>query len=115
MKRENGFEYIIIMFCIIAFLTSCKKDNNSSQATIQNVIGYAQKGPFINGSSVTVYDLQSDLSPTGKSYNAQITDDKGSFELNAITLSSNYINLRADGFYFNEISGLKSAAQITLY
>jgi hypothetical protein len=79
------------------------------------MVGYAQKGPFLNGSSVTVYDLQSDLSPTGKSYNSQITDNKGTFQLSNISLSSNYIRIRADGFYYNEISGQQSATQITLY
>jgi len=58
-----------------------QKDNSNSSNTIQNVIGYAQKGPFINGSSVTVYDLQSNLSPTGKSFNAQIIDNKGHLNL----------------------------------
>ncbi len=100
---------------MIVSLTNCKKDVSSSQSKIQNLTGYAQKGPFINGSSVTVYDLQSDLSPTGKSFNAQITDNKGTFQLSNISLSSNYVSLRADGFYHNEISGQQSAAQITLY
>ena len=99
---------------MIIIPTNCKKDNSGS-ITIQNIIGYAQKGPFINGSSVTVYDLQSNLTPTGKSFNAQITDNKGTFELSDITLSSSYISLRTDGFYYNEISGQQSAAQITLY
>ncbi len=115
MKSINRFIYIIITIGMIIFLSNCKKDNESLQTTIKNVIGYAQKGPFINGSSVTVYDLQSNLSPTGKSYNAQITDNKGTFELSDISFTSNYISLRADGFYFNEVSGEQSAAQITLY
>jgi len=115
MKKLYGFLSLIIMISMIAFLTNCTKNDSSSQSKIQNITGYAQKGPFINGSSVTVYDLQSDLSPTGKSYNSQITDNKGTFQLSNISLSSNYISLRADGFYYNEISGRQSAAQITLY
>jgi len=115
MKKIIGFLPIIIVLSMILLFTDCKKDTSNSSNTIQNVIGYAQKGPFINGSSVTVYDLQSNLSPTGKSFNAQIIDNKGTFKLSDIALSSNYISLRADGFYFNEISGQQSAAQITLY
>jgi len=76
--------------------------------------GYAQKGPFINGSSISVYELQPNLSPTGKSFNDQIIDNKGSFEFYNLALSSNYVNLRADGFYFNEVSGEQSTSQITL-
>jgi hypothetical protein len=100
---------------MILFLTKCENDDSSSHSTIQNITGYAQKGPFINGSSITVYDLQSDLSPTGKSYNSQISDNKGTFQLSNISLSSDYVSLRADGFYYNEISGQQSASQITLY
>lgn len=114
MKKLYRFSSAIIAFSMILFLTDCQKDNSNPSPTNQNVIGYAQKGPFINGSSVTVYDLQTNLSPTGKSFNAQITDNKGSFQLNDISLSSNYVALRADGFYFNEISGQPSTAQITL-
>ncbi len=101
---------------MIMFFTNCKKnDNSNSSTTIQNVIGYAQKGPFINGSSITVFDLQTNLSATGKSFNSQIIDNKGTFQLSDISLSSNFVSLRADGFYFNEILGQQSAAQITLY
>jgi hypothetical protein len=115
MKTNNGFVPVIIVVSMITILSHCKKDNGASENKIQNLSGYAQKGPFINGSSVTVYDLQSDLTPTGKSFNSQITDNKGTFQLSNISLSSDYVTLRADGFYYNEISGKQSAAQITLY
>jgi hypothetical protein len=114
MKKLYGFLSVIITITMVIFLTDCKKDDGPSLKEL-DITGYAQKGPFINGSSVTVYDLQSDLSPTGKSYNAQITDNKGTFQMSKISLSSNNVSLRADGFYFNEISGQQSAAQITLY
>ncbi len=77
--------------------------------------GYAQKGPFINGSSVTVYDLKSDLTATGKTFNTQIKDNKGTFGIDNISLSSNFVSLRSDGFYYNEVLGKQSASQITLY
>jgi hypothetical protein len=115
MKRINRTICLIIVLVTMTFLSNCTKDDSKSQDTIQNVKGYAQKGPFINGSSVTVFDLQTNLAPTGKTFNAQITDNKGTFELNNIALSSNYVRLRADGFYYNEITGKQSLAQITLY
>ena len=77
--------------------------------------GFAQKGPFINGSSVTIYDLKSDLTPTGKTFNTQIKDNKGTFEIDNISLSSNFVSLRTDGFYYNEVLGKQSVSQITLY
>lgn len=121
MKKLYGSYLMITLVILIFTITGCEKDNNnpipSADTTVQNISisGYVQKGPFINGSSVTVYDLNSDLSPTGKSYNVQITDNSGSFKLDSVTLTSDYISLRADGFYFNEVTGRQSGAQITLY
>jgi hypothetical protein len=115
MKRTTGFIDFIILFLLIILFQNCEKDPNSTQEIIQTISGFAQKGPFINGSSVTVYDLESNLTSTGKSFNTQIVDDKGTFELSDIKLSSHLIKLRADGFYYNEVLGRQSAAQLTLY
>jgi hypothetical protein len=115
MKKHKGLMSIIVVFSTLVVLTGCSKDKNSGSGKTETLIGFAQKGPFINGSSVTVFDLNMDLSPSGKSYNSQITDNKGTFQLNDIALSSDYVSLRADGYYFNEISGEQSPSQITLY
>ena len=77
--------------------------------------GYAQKGPFINGSSVTIIELDENLDQTGKTYLTTISDNLGSFEKKNIELVSNNAALKADGYYFNEISGETSTGQITLY
>ena len=115
MKKLIGISTGVILSLMVLLLSNCEKEVSSSLIKIQDITGNVQKGPFISGSSVIVYDLQSDLSATGKSYNAQITNNQGTFELSNISLSSDYISLRADGFYFNEISGKQSDAQITLY
>ena len=77
--------------------------------------GYVQKGPFINGSSVTISELDENLDQTGKTYFTTISDNSGSFEKKNIQLISNYVMLKADGYYFNEISGKTSTGQVTLY
>jgi len=120
MKKLYGFLSVIVLLSMIVLMTNCTKDETpvpieTPVIKTQSIVGTVQKGPFVSGSSVIVFDLLADLTATGKSYNATITDNLGTFELNKITLSSNYISLKADGFYFNEVSGLKSAAQITLY
>ncbi|HAH23009.1 MAG TPA: hypothetical protein DCL77_04475 [Prolixibacteraceae bacterium] len=118
MKKHVVFFTLIIMASIMVAFTSCTKNNDAPeivQDIVQDVKGFAQKGPFISGSSITVYDLNPDLSPSGKSFNSEIADNKGAFQLKNLSLSSNFVRLRADGFYFNEVLGQPSAAQITLY
>ena len=78
------------------------------------VEGHAQKGPFLNGSSVLLSVLDSNLNQLGTSYTAQILDNSGYFLFNSTNLASPYVALRADGFYFNEVCGSPSNAQITL-
>lgn len=46
-----------------------------------SINGSVQKGQFIQGSVVTIQELNERLQPTGKSYQTQILDDMGSFEL----------------------------------
>ena len=58
--------------------------------------------------------MDSEYSQTGKSFNVQIEDNSGKFNIKNIPLVSNFINTRVDGFYYNEITGKKSASQITL-
>lgn len=115
MKKLKLIQSVILLTSLGLFVTNCQKDINSPQIKVQDITGFVQKGPFISGSSVIIYDLQPDITPNGKSYNTMITDNKGTFHIANIPLSSNYAALRADGFYYNEISGTQSASQITLY
>jgi len=99
------------------FLVSCIDDSNKTDVvpTTISVSGHVQKGPFINGTSVSISELKKDQTQTGKNYFAQILDNKGSFEINEVAFSSKYVELKADGFYFNEVTNEISSAQLTLY
>jgi len=112
MKRLIGKLLLPVSGLLLMVLPGCTGEEDSHTANIE---GFVQKGPFVQGSSVTVFDLREDLTQTGISFNTQINDNKGSFSLEGITLSSGYVTLRADGFYFNEVSGGASKSQITLY
>ena len=82
-------------------------------ALCTTIEGHAQ-GPFLNGSSVLLSALDSNLNQMGTTYNTQILDNSGYFQYTANNLPSPYVALRADGFYFNEVCGTPSDAQITL-
>ena len=112
MKQSVIKVLVPVLVLPVILLSGCHREPENK---IVDITGFVQKGPFVQGSSVTVYDLREDLSQTGISFNAQINDNKGSFSIEGVTLSSGYITLRADGFYFNEVSGETSASQITLY
>lgn len=77
--------------------------------------GVVQKGPLNLGSSITVQELNSGLSPTTNSYEVQTEDNTGNFELEFDTpLTSPYVEVIGEGYYFNEVTGDTSDGQITL-
>jgi len=104
----------LIIFLFVFFSISCSKVEKATPGKV-SVKGFIQKGPFSNGSSVTISELNSDLSQTGKNYSTQITNNVGYFQVPDIQLESKYISLKADGFYYNEVAGKLSVSQITLY
>ena len=112
MRNFRLFQLVLLM-CVIQ---SCEKhDNNTNNLSIDIISGFVQKGPYINGSSITMSELSSDLIQTGKTYSSQILDNKGTFEMKSIDLISQFAELKVDGFYFNEIINNNSNAQLTLY
>ena len=113
MKTQHFFYGLAV---IAVLFTTCKKsDDEQIQVKKEIFSGYAQKGPFINGSSVTISELKENLDQTGKTYSTTISNNSGSFEQKNMELVSNYVELKVDGFYFNEISGQTSVAPMTLY
>ena len=110
--------------CFIGFIclfSTCNNPINDREDDNSNIVrkelfdGYVQKGPFVSGSSVSIQELDALLNQTGKSYSTTILNNSGSFEHKNFELISNYAQLRADGYYFNEVTGKSSAGQISLY
>ena len=95
---------------LLAFV-SCAKEKAGGTFSFS---GKAQKGPFVTGTTITVNELNESLGQTGKAFTTSITSDDGSFSLNNIEMESNLALLSGNGFYFNEVLGQLSSAQITL-
>ncbi|EKD79292.1 MAG: hypothetical protein ACD_41C00110G0001, partial [uncultured bacterium] len=77
------------------------------------LIGYIQKGPFISGSSITIQELDDRLQPTGVSYQVTTNSDFGDYRLTQ-KLDSDYVEVIAQGYYYNEITGELSSGPLTL-
>ena len=117
---------IVAMFIAALLLAACGDDNKNAGGTVEDgevvaivdktISGVSQKGPFVNGSSVTVQELDGKtLAQTGNSYEGKIKNDMGEFSVKVAKLASQYALLKANGFYRNEVTGEKSKSQITLY
>lgn len=78
-----------------------------------HIEGYVQKGQLVKGSQVTAFVLDQQLKATGKSYPANISDDLGAFAID-IKVEEPFLELRAEGYYFNEVTGEVSESPIYL-
>jgi len=75
--------------------------------------GSVQKGPFVIGSSVTVSPLNaSTLQPTGQTFLTNTKNDRGEFEV--VFEATGPVSVEGEGYYYNEITGSLSAAELTL-
>lgn len=99
-------------------ISSPKKDLVFTQGEVisnVSIAGYVQKGPYLNGTAILITELDSNLNQTGKNFTTQISDNTGRFHMSTQALESDILEIRADGFYFDEIIRETSAAQLTLY
>lgn len=119
MKTLNNISLFILGFLFF----SCNTDENiepiikpqPEPIVKESVSGFVQKGPFAIGTSITVAELDSTLTQSGRNFNTQITNNNGNFKINNIVLNNNIVEIKADGFYFNEVRGINSENRLTLY
>ena len=80
-----------------------------------NVAGVSQKGPFVKGSAVTVQGVDcKTLKFTDEVFSGEVKSDKGDFVVESVTLSSTCAVFEVTGNYQSEITGKKTAGELTL-
>jgi len=108
--------YLVSAVCLVLILVnSCQKEDDNIKIKKNKLSGYVQKGPYINGTSIQMYELNSSLNQTGKVFSTQIINNRGSFEISEVQLSSEFVEFSASGYYFNEITGDISPSELSLY
>ena len=108
---------LLLLSSLLAFV-SCEEEpivepDGPSSNKYAHIEGYVQKGQLVKGSQVTAFVLDQELKATGKSYPANISDDLGAFAVD-IKVEEPFLELRAEGYYFNEVTGEVSESPIYL-
>jgi predicted nucleic acid-binding Zn-ribbon protein len=85
-----------------------------STPRIVEINGSVFKGSFLRGSLLFLYELDTNLNQTGRSFNTTIDDDYGNFDLKAQNLSGKLVRVVGDGFYWNEVLNENSSTRISL-
>ena len=92
----------------MSVFAACQKEG-----TFNQINGLIQKGPFISGTTIMIQELDAGFNPSGKSFSLMTNDDFGSFSLQS-EITSEFVEIIATGYYFNEISGKISDGPLTL-
>jgi len=100
---------------------SCSKEDsgdsnspNSKQEYSAEIAGAIAKGAYKAGSDITFYELNDNLSQTGKSFSTNTTDDYGTFSLSVESITENYARVEGNGYYWNEITNTITEQKLRL-
>ena len=101
-----------------AVLSNDTLENDSERVAISldSLVGFTQKGPFVKGSTVYLYELSDGrtLKQTNGNFTSNIVRDDGRYKFTARDLVSQYAMVVVDGFYRNEVTGKPSSSAIRL-
>ena len=91
-------------------------DSERVAISLDSLVGFTQKGPFLKGSTVYLYELSDGrtLKQTNGNFTSNITQDNGRYKFLARDLVSQYAMVVVDGYYRNEVTGVSSNAPIRL-
>ncbi len=89
---------------------------SDSEVSLDSLAGYSQKGPFLKGSTVYLYELDNGktLKQTNGNFTSYITRDDGYYKFTSRNLVSPYALVIVEGNYRNEVTGDVSAQTIKL-
>ena len=91
-------------------------DSERIAVSLDSLAGFSQKGPFLKGSKVFLYELSDGrtLKQTNGNFTSYITRDDGRYKFSARDLTSQYAMIEVEGNYRNEVTGKPSNAAIRL-
>ena len=85
MKKLKLLFFPTILALAFGLMLSCSdKDESSSGSSSSSAVtvsGKVQKGPYVQGTEITVRELDSSMTPTGNTFTGSIDDNTGSFSI----------------------------------
>ena len=99
-----------------ASVDTLELDSEKVAISLDSLAGYSQKGPFLKGSTVYLYELSDGrtLKQTNGNFTSEIKNDDGRYKFTSRNLVSQYALLVADGKYRNEVTGRPTNTAIKL-
>ena len=109
--------YHVMLLAVTGLLmTGCNNNAPDELKPVHKQIltGKVQKGPFVEGTSIYIFSLGENFAQTGTTCKTTIVDKTGTFEQRDMQLSSQFVELEATGYYYNEVKNELSTSPLTL-
>ena len=101
--------------CLLACSNTTAGTSDDPNQITASIKGVVEKGPFVKGTTVTLYELNPEtFAQTGKVFTGSVDGDDGSFSLGKVELGSRYALVEASGYYWNELYGMKTTNPLSL-
>lgn len=124
MRNRKLESLFLLLSFLLSLFVACSGESKTAGGVTEDegivavvdksIAGVSQKGPYVKGSQVSLYELDGTLEPTGKVFTGEISSNKGEFSLSNINLKSQFVHLVSKGYYRNEVSGKTSVGEISL-
>lgn len=120
----RGVFAFALAFAFVSMFSACSEkvaggssdDSGIYAVKDLDVAGVSQKGPFVKGSAVTVQGIDcKTVELTHEIFEGSVKSDKGDFGVDDVNLSVSCALFEVTGHYFNEVTGKKSAGEVTLH
>ena len=113
----------LILLLLSFLLVSCGDDSGSSagdsnketEKFINATISGMAQGPFEEGSTVSVYELDTNFQKTGLNIETEITNEHGEYSVNVKDFKYQYVLLKADGNLRDIFASEKTSDNTGLY
>lgn len=120
----RGVFAFALAFAFVSMFSACSEkvaggssdDSGIYAVKDLDVAGVSQKGPFVKSSAVTVQGIDcKTVKLTHEIFEGSVKSDKGDFGVDDVNLSVSCALFEVTGHYFNEVTGKKSAGEVTLH
>ena len=120
----RGVFAFALAFAFVSMFSACSEkvaggssdDSGIYAVKDLDVAGVSQKGPFVKGSAVTVQGIDcKTVELTHEIFEGSVKSDKGDFGVDDVNLSVSCALFEVTGHYLNEVTGKKSAGEVTLH
>lgn len=113
-------KFSLKLFCSLALaagLCACSESSKDTAGGVseetegiyaienKTIAGVSQKGPFVKGTTITLYGMDENLQETGETFTTTLDNNKGEYTLKNVNLKDRYALLTAEGYFIDEFTG----------